>query len=175
MTIYSQRLITTFYEFTYLLYQSRTKGLYVVSQTANLDYFDPDLQSMVKYGLSLLGEGLVENTMRFLLNLRKIDLCSNQTISSETVKLLTICIESCLYLSRGDYDDYRLFVHTVMRYEGKELDFSISQIIASLIEDENAQKNTTRQEFMAYVQKWSAASNDKVLSKKEIDKLLEEK
>jgi len=49
-------------------------------------------------------------------------------------------MESCLYLSRGDYEDYRVFAQTVMRYGGEGMDFSMSQIIATLTETKNAEK-----------------------------------
>ncbi|TRZ40248.1 hypothetical protein CEQ21_04735 [Niallia circulans] len=173
MLTYSQKLINTFHNFNYLMYQARMTGFFATAQKANITNFDSIIQSTISHGLELISDGMEYENMKSLLELKRIEFIKDASLTSEDLKLIYICMEYFFYLSNCDYEEYLMFVEKILKQEGTEEDITlINKSLDILLFNEQRNTIISNEEFNKYFQNINTKDTGNVLSKEEIDKLM---
>ncbi|MEY8346345.1 hypothetical protein [Niallia circulans] len=168
MGSYSLRLENLFIEMSFILYKARKVGLYSLHKEVELTS-DLALIKPKEYGLKIIQEGLCEEDINFLFELKKLDYIRNSEFTAQDLKLISICLKCFVYIFKGDYEDFSSFGQVILKMEGVESAYSFIQCINYL---NKVEKNNISISFQEYQLFNKNKTKNSELSKNEIDELM---
>lgn len=170
MESYAYRMLQIFQEFAYLIHCTRRKGLYEVSKIYDFNDFDPAVKLIVKQGFNLISDGRDPNKVRILLELRKIELLKNNSLTDEDLKLNQICIECIQYVQSGEIEEFRGLANFFFEVDGNsDHKQYISELLYLLQKAEKENQHISKEGFIKMVSQIEEESIKSRFSNEEIE------
>lgn len=170
---YQNRVLNLLNEISYIIYYVRQKGMYDATQNIELDDFDLEVKPIITHSFKLLSIGMDERQIKMFLELKKIELFEDPSLSTSDYKLVQIYLDLIGFIQYGNLNEFSTLSKEILEIEGNREDITIfSELINYLVNLENKKILISKLEFNQYIQKIPKIPSVELLTKDEIDNIL---
>ncbi|WLR51928.1 hypothetical protein LC040_03175 [Bacillus tianshenii] len=156
-----------------MIHCTRQIGLLNVSKTYDFNDFEVNVKEVVQEGFVLIVDGREPSKVSMFLELRKMELIKNPSLTADDLKLNQLCIESIPYVQSGDIEEFQALANFFLEVEGNpEHKQLLSKLFYLLQKAEVEKREMNKQEFKRLVEEIDKEPIMPRLSEQEIEQIL---